>query len=72
MKREQNKLKKIKKLKKMNLTKPAVKMARKIKKFAVKTKLSLRGQKKINQIISHSYSTRLSVRGANKKAELAE
>ena len=73
MKRERNKLKKIEKLKKLKKPeKPALKMARKIKKTAAKKHLSLRGAKKLNQLMTHSYRTRLSVRGGNKKAELAD
>ena len=40
------------------------------KKFLVAKKLSVRGAKKLNQLVAHFYHTRMSLRGTNKKCEL--
>ena len=58
------------KLKKLNKSKsPSDKIT--AKKIAAAKKLSVRGAKKLNQLMAHSYNTRLSLRGANKKSELS-
>lgn len=70
-KREEKKLKRAARAAEIleKIKKPATKFIQ--KKISKVKNLSIRGGKKLNQLVSHSYKLRLSVRGANKLTELS-